>query len=178
MATVSPTRADKTVGTVGLRKNLFFLALSGCIAIGLPWILSIWHADTESVHGNDHRDIQGIWRVVLVEDGGRPMPVKRGTQTVIFSGDTVRLLDQGASVPPCGSFVLDPVRNTIDLQDQNARTGNRTYPGLYNLTASRLALCMGRPGQVRPTDFETSPRNMHTLLLMERMRQENGPLQR
>jgi uncharacterized protein (TIGR03067 family) len=169
MATVTPTRADKTPGTVGLRNILFFLALSGCIAIGLSWILSIWHADIESVHVNDHWNIQGIWQVVQVEDCGRPMPVQRGTQTVIFSGDAVQLLDQGASVPPCGTFVLDPVRKTIDLQDQNARTGNSTYPGLYKLTASRLALCMGRPGQARPTDFETSPRNMYTLLLMERM---------
>jgi uncharacterized protein (TIGR03067 family) len=169
MATIASAKADKTGVAIGPRSILFFIAVSGCIGIGQPWIPGPWRAGTRSVGADDRQDIQGIWQVVMIEDCGRRVPVKPGTQIVTFNGDAVRLLDQGTPVPPCGSFVIDSVRETIDLEDRTARTGHGTYRGLYKLTATQLALCMGHPGQARPSDFETSPRNMHTLLIMERM---------
>jgi uncharacterized protein (TIGR03067 family) len=168
MATIASTRADKTGRTMGLRGMLLFLASSGCVFLGPPWKSDVWNAGIGSRDVGDHRDIRGTWQVVVVEDCGQRMPVERGMKTVVFTGDAVRLLDRGTPVAPCGSFVLDPERKTIDLEDETVRTAHGTYPGLYELIGDRLTLCMGRPGQARPSDFGTSPRNMHTLLIMER----------
>jgi uncharacterized protein (TIGR03067 family) len=168
MATVAPIKAESTRSAIGHRSVLLFLALSVCLAIGQPWISGIRHASISSVGTDDHREIQGTWQVVLIEGCGRRTPVEAGMKTVTFRGDAVELLNEGNPVPPRGSFVIDPMRKTIDLEDKAAPAGSGTYPGLYKLTSNRLSLCMARPGLPRPSDFETSPQNMHTLLVLER----------
>jgi uncharacterized protein (TIGR03067 family) len=147
------------------------VALAVCVSVAQPWITSLWRLAVRSISPNDNRDIQGTWHVVSVEDFGRPIPVKEGTQEVIFNGKAVQLMDRRRSVPPSGSFTLDPARNAIDLVNENAQ-GNlaivSTYQCIYKINVNRLVLCMARPGQARPKHLETSPGNLHTVLVLER----------
>jgi uncharacterized protein (TIGR03067 family) len=164
-------QSEKTAFAKSVGVAVCFVAMAVCVAVGQPWKMSLWRVAVRSISPNDNRDIQGTWHVVLVEDFGRPIPVKQGTQTVIFNGDAVQLMDRGTTVPPTGSFTLDPARKAIDLVNENAQgniAAESTYPGVYLLGANRLVLCMARPGQSRPKDHETSPGNMHTVLVLER----------
>jgi uncharacterized protein (TIGR03067 family) len=171
MTAIAVPQSEKTALAKSVGFALCLVAMAVCVAVGQPWKASMSLVAVRSIGPNDNRDIQGTWHVVLVEDLGKPIPVKQGTQKVIFNGDAVQLMDRGTTVPPTGSFSLDPARKTIDLVNESAQgniAADSTYLGLYHLGVNRLVLCMARPGQTRPKDLETSPGNMHTVLVLER----------
>jgi uncharacterized protein (TIGR03067 family) len=173
MTAIPSPRSEKAAFAKSVGIALCLVALAVCVAVGQPWETSLWRVAVRSIGADDNRGIQGTWHVVSVEDCGRPIPIKQGTQKVIFNGNAVQLMDRGMSVTPTGSFTLDSARKAIDLVNENAQgtlAAESTYPGLYQLSANRLVLCMARPGQARPKDLETSPRNLHTVLVLERQR--------
>jgi uncharacterized protein (TIGR03067 family) len=171
MTAIAVPQSEKTTFANCVASALRVVALAVCVAATQPFATSLWRAAVRSISPNDNRDIQGTWHVVSVEDFGRHLPVKQGTQEVIFNGQAVQLMDGGRSVPPSGSFALDPARNAIDLVNENTQ-GNiavaSTYPGIYQIKANRLVLCMARPGQARPKHLDTPPGNLHTVLVLER----------
>ena len=76
---------EKTAFAKNVGFAVCLVAMAVCVAVGQPWKARIWRVAVRSISPNDNRDIQGTWHVVLVEDLGRPIPVKRGTQKVIFN---------------------------------------------------------------------------------------------
>jgi uncharacterized protein (TIGR03067 family) len=136
-----------------------------------PWIMRQWHGAARKLNPDDHRDIQGTWVVVMAEDRGKPEPITKGTISFVFEGDELKFRSPTGQVASAGSFVLDPARKAIDLSRIEAgasKGAGETCAGLYELSAERLVLCVALPGRARPKDFESTSRNFHTLMILER----------
>ena len=100
MTAIAVPQSEKTAFANCVAFALRVVALAVCLAVAQPWITSLWRVAVRSISPNDNRDIQGTWHVVSVEDFGRPMPVKEGTQKMIFSGNAVQLMDRGGQFLP------------------------------------------------------------------------------
>jgi uncharacterized protein (TIGR03067 family) len=96
----------------------------------------------------DQKTIQGTWKVVMIEDGGRKRDV--GDKKVSF-GKTKITFKDGERTLGDGTFELDPTKKPkwIDVTQR----GNKML-GIYELEGDNLKVCYNEvPGGERSTEF-------------------------
>jgi uncharacterized protein (TIGR03067 family) len=114
---------------------------------------------------DDKEKLQGTWKVVSVELGGKGNEELK-LDRLMFDGDKVRVVGTGRGQEEEGTFKLDPAKSpkTIDIQT----LGSKQQPvlGIYQLEDHNLKLCLGRPGDERPANFEPkdNPRQLKAVL--------------
>jgi uncharacterized protein (TIGR03067 family) len=129
----------------------FCLLLGGLLAIG-----SLFASNAQS---NDLEALQGTWRLVGGEIGGRKMTAEELTQgKLVFKGDryTVR---RGSGPTVTGIVELDSAKNpkTIDITDADGLYKEKTLLGIYAVKGDELKECFAPPGEARPAKFATKP---------------------
>jgi RNA polymerase sigma factor (sigma-70 family) len=101
--------------------------------------------------------LRGTWARTVIDEiivGGKPLPPKERTQTVVITGDRIRLLDDEGFINEEMVFTLDPngKAGTINLTDP--RFG--TFQGICKLDGNRLRIAYNSSiGGTRPAELPT-----------------------
>ena len=110
----------------------------------------------------DREALQGTWRWVLSEQGGKELGDDLRQHTLIFEKDTFAV-KLGGRVIVGGRFKLDPSKSpkTIDLQITEGQDKGKAQVGVYELDGDTFKLCVARAGETeRPTTMEAKEGNL------------------
>ena len=108
----------------------------------------------------DQEALQGTWRPVSAEQGGKDQGDEAKEHTLTFEKDTFTV-KRGDDVVLKGTFKLDPSKKpkTIDMTVTEARRDedkDKDIHGIYELTKDGLKWCTSEPGNAdRPKEFST-----------------------
>ena len=131
----------------------FRLLLVGLLVIG-----SLFAANAQtSDNSKDLEALQGTWRLISGEIGGRKMTAQELKQAkLVFKEDryTVR---RGSGPTVMGTVKLHSAKNpkTIDITDADGPYKGKTLLGVYTLKGDELKECFASPGEARPAKFAT-----------------------
>jgi uncharacterized protein (TIGR03067 family) len=122
---------------------------------------------------DDAKALQGVWRVVSVEEAGMAIPeddVK--ALTVTFEKDTF-VVKNGAQVFLKGTFKLDPAAKPkgIDMAiTEAAKEGTpKKMLGVYEFTRDGLRWCVAKPdAKERPKGFAGKEDDVQTLFTLKK----------
>lgn len=125
----------------------------GLLVIGSPFAANAQSAED----GNYLKALQGSWRLVAGEIGGRKMTaeeLQKGMLTFTGNRYTVR---RGSGPTVTGSVKLNPATNpkSLDITDADGSYKGKTLLGIYALKGNELKECFAPPGQARPAKFAT-----------------------
>jgi uncharacterized protein (TIGR03067 family) len=120
----------------------------------------------------DQEAIQGTWKVLSVERGGKPQDdAKEFSMTYEKDTFTVK---RGAELVVKGTFKLDPSKSpkAIDMkitEGRNEQDKGKDVHGIYELTKDGLKWCTAEPGSDdRPKEFATKEGTKHMLIAFEK----------
>jgi uncharacterized protein (TIGR03067 family) len=120
----------------------------------------------------DKAALQGVWKVVTIEERGRSKEDNEGHE-VVFKGDefTVR---RGDKTIIKAKFNLDPTTKpkVIDFQISEEKGNNvdKKAEGIYALEKDQLKLCIVEPdsGGARPTEFSAPEGTKQVVVTLKR----------
>jgi uncharacterized protein (TIGR03067 family) len=101
--------------------------------------------------------VQGVWSVVArFDEDGKPHPVARGDEkhfTFQFTEEQMTMKSKAVTFQAAYKLHPTGMRGTIDV----TRTGRGgrllTFLGIYERDGDSLRICLGGPGEERPTGF-------------------------
>lgn len=104
----------------------------------------------------DGKKLQGSWKPVTAELGGKPFPdaVLKTMKLVVADGKyTVTVGEQ----PDEGTVKLDAAKKprAMDIMGTKGPNEGKTIPAIYEVTDSTLRVCYDLSGKARPTEFKT-----------------------
>jgi uncharacterized protein (TIGR03067 family) len=126
--------------------------------VGLLPIGSLLAANVQSSDSSKPLEaLQGTWRLVSGEIGGRKMTTEELKQAkLVFKGDryTVR---RGSGPTVMGTVKLNSAKNpkTINVTDADGPYKGKTLLGVYAVKGDELKECFAPPGEARPAKFAT-----------------------
>lgn len=143
------------------RKSNYNVAMSmkSCsLLLGLLLVGSVIAAGEQKVEsGKELKPLQGTWKLVAGEIGGRKMTKEEvGKSKLVFKGDHYKVR-RGNGPKVTGSVSVDPAKDpkTIDITDSEGPNKGKTLLGIYALDGDELKECFAAPGEARPTKFAT-----------------------
>jgi RNA polymerase sigma factor (sigma-70 family) len=107
----------------------------------------------------DKKKLQGTWYTVEVESHGMKIPQERilaKDVSLFVEGDQCTLKEAKGDANKEYTVRLDPTQKpkAIDIVYRNGANKGKTSLGIYELDGSTLRLCVGEPGDPRPTKFQ------------------------
>jgi uncharacterized protein (TIGR03067 family) len=126
----------------------------------------------ESQVADDKARLQGRWRMVALEQNGKPVPVGEHIfgYREEFIGDTfVTYAPDGK--PWSAPFTLNPGADPKELD--LLTKGQGPIRQIYRFDGDKLIFAMGGPGQPRPTGFKTTP---DTSFIVATCVRDTGPI--
>ena len=121
----------------------------------------------------DKEALQGAWKIVSSEAGGKDQTEGFKDHLIVFEGDTFAL-KKGDQVGLKGTFKLDPSQKpkAIDLTiTEGGREGDKgkVLHGIYELGKDALKWCTAEPGGTdRPREFSTTEGVNHMLVTLKK----------
>lgn len=113
--------------------------------------------DKKAAPGDGRKALQGTWTIVSMERGGKKAE-KPGASTVVFEGETYKILD-GDTVVEGGMFSAD-ARQTPNVINVSATTGadkGTKWHGVYELEGDTLRAVVGPTDKARPKMLAEAP---------------------
>jgi uncharacterized protein (TIGR03067 family) len=117
-------------------------------------------APTEDAAKKDREALQGAWRPVSSEMGGKDQTAEAKEHLLVFEGDSFTV-KKGDEVRVKGTFKLDPSKKpkAIDMTITESRRDQdkgKEMHGIYELGKDTLKWCTAEPGgKDRPKEFAT-----------------------
>ena len=136
-------------------------------------------ADDEDGVRKELKALEGKWKAVAMEAGGKPLPkdaIPAFTFIVAADGKATGQSPQGEYQ---ATITVDPKKNprTItNLHESGGQKGKKQY-GVYKLEGDRWTVCMTRPGvaeRARPKDFKTRD-TANVVFVFERLKEDKKP---
>ena len=136
-------------------------------------------ADDEDGVRKELKALEGKWKAVAMEAGGKPFPkesVPDFTFIVAANGKSTGQSPQGEYQ---ATITVDPKKSpkTIDnLHESGAQKGKKQY-GIYKLEGDKWTVCMTLPGVAeseRPKDFNTTD-TATVVFVFERLKEDKKP---
>ena len=121
----------------------------------------------------DQEALQGAWKVVSSEAGGKDQTEEFKDHLLVFEGDTFAL-KKGNDVGLKGTFKLDPSEkpSAIDMTiTEGGQEGDKgkVLHGIYELGKDALKWCTAEPGGTdRPKEFSTTEGINHMLVTLKK----------
>jgi uncharacterized protein (TIGR03067 family) len=145
-------------------KRLFCWSVLVCVCAGLS-------ARGDAGARDDAKKMQGTWKPVTAELGGKPFPDEalKAMKLVLADGKyTVTTAEQ----PDEGTVKLDPSQSprAMDVVGTKGPNQGKTIPAIYELSDTTLRICYNLSGKARPKEFKTRPATR--LFLVEYKRQK------
>jgi uncharacterized protein (TIGR03067 family) len=116
---------------------------------------------------DDRERLQGTWKVVAGESRGKPAPEDaiKDLRWVIKGDKITGRGEDGKSFEL--TFQLDATKKPRAIDFNNAAR-KETVLGIYTLEGKQWKLCVGAPGEKRPTGFATRENLKVALFILER----------
>jgi uncharacterized protein (TIGR03067 family) len=119
------------------------------------------------------KKLQGTWYTVAVESHGVKVPLERiraKDVRLVVKGDQWTLKETQGDDDKEFTVRLGPTRKprAIDIVYKTGEHKGKTSLGIYELDGNRLRVCLGEPGDPRPTRFDG--RGTYTLEVFKRDR--------
>jgi uncharacterized protein (TIGR03067 family) len=129
------------------------------------------------VGAEDRGTIQGRWKTISLERGGKPIASRtepNDKMALLIEGD--RYDWTGGDVPMGGTYTLDPTKTPkeIDLRPSSGPDQGRTLKGIYQIEGDTLKVCLAGPGEERAAQFESKEGSRHSLYIMRRVKAGDG----
>jgi uncharacterized protein (TIGR03067 family) len=145
---------------------LFCWSVLVCVCVG-----SFALGDDPIKAKDDGKKMQGSWRPVAAELGGKPFPdeVLKTMKLVLTDGKyTVTVGEQTDE----GTVKLNPAKEprAMDIEGTKGPNQGKTIPAIYELTDTTLRICYDLSGKARPKEFKTQADTQ--LFLVEYKRQK------
>jgi uncharacterized protein (TIGR03067 family) len=173
-----------TVLTEGVLKDMLFTKLMSAaavlLAVGLfalgAGLFSIPTAagqqDGRPTYGEaartpqtDKEKLQGVWKVVAIESGGKPQELVEAM--LLVAGNRVSWQTEEGALQ--GGLYLDPAARP---KAYDLITGERMLEGIYSLDGDTLRLCYDPEEEAkRPRRFATQPGSRQLLMVLKRQKE-------
>lgn len=146
------------------------------IVLATPPLLA---ADAGDEVRQELKALQGKWKAVGVEAGGKALPKESVPDFTFVVGADGKSTGQSPQGDYQATITVDPKKNpkTIDnLHDSGAQKGKKQY-GIYKLEGEKWTVCMTRPGAMegdRPKDFATKD-TANVVFVFERLKESKKP---
>ena len=143
------------------------------VVTALATILLAFAAPAADDAKKDKEALQGAWKVVSSEAGGKDQTEELKGHLLVFEGDTFAL-KKGDQVGLKGTFKLDPSQKpkAIDLTiTEGGREGDKgkVLHGIYERGKDALKWCTAEPGGTdRPREFSTTEGVNHMLVTLKK----------
>lgn len=106
---------------------------------------------------SDEMALQGTWKPVSAELGGRAMP------PAAFEAITLKIKDLNYEVTVNGEgadqgytkLLSNASPNAMDIISTNGANKGKTFPAIYEMKSGKLQICYNLGGTNRPTAFKT-----------------------
>jgi uncharacterized protein (TIGR03067 family) len=147
----------KTVGMIVLLLGL----LPGVVALVSDRAGAVQAAQQKASDASkdpDKKKLQGTWYTVSVESHGMKVPAERilaKDVRLVVKGNQWTLKETQGDADKEYTVRLDPAKKpkAIDIVYQTGENKGKTSLGIYELDGSTLRVCLGEPGDPRPTKF-------------------------
>jgi uncharacterized protein (TIGR03067 family) len=137
-----------------------------CAAV--PLVL-IAYATAEDAARSDQQKLQGTWKVLAGNEGGKTLPPSRvkGTKMVVKANE-IKVEEQDKQ--RVMTFTLDPAKEprAIDLTIHEGKPKGEPCQGIYALEGDMLKICFALPGKIRPGNFTPVPGSGEMLFVLKR----------
>ena len=133
-------------------------------------------ADTDDDVKKELKALEGSWKAVALEAGGKPLPIEsvpEFTYIIRADGTATGKMPKGEY---SGTVIVNPKKDpkTIDnVHETGPQKGKKQY-GVYKLEGDKLTVCMTGPGaaeSTRPKDFSTKD-NACVVFVFERTKKD------
>jgi uncharacterized protein (TIGR03067 family) len=127
-----------------------------CAVLAGVWLGSIARADESAAA--DTKTIQGTWKPVAAELGGKPFPEDAFKTMKLILADgkyTVMVGDR----PDEGTIKLDSAKSprAMDITGAKGPNQGKKILAIYELNGATLRICYDLSGKSRPKEFKTLP---------------------
>jgi uncharacterized protein (TIGR03067 family) len=132
----------------------------------------------DDVH-KELKALEGKWKAVAMEAGGKPFPKDRIPDFMFIVAANGKSTGQSPQGEYQATITVDPKKSpkTIDnLHESGAQKGKKQY-GIYKLEGDKWTVCMTRPGVAegdRPKDFATKE-TANVVFVFERLKEDKKP---
>lgn len=129
-------------------------------------------ADQPAPGAKDQERLQGTWRVVALENEGKPVPAEaiKGA-TLTFTKDQYEL--KGGREEFRGRFKLHATQEPRGIDSTFVEADGKekgVAVGIYKLEGDRLTICWRQGDKDRPREFGSKPESGLRLLVAERVK--------
>jgi uncharacterized protein (TIGR03067 family) len=147
-------------------KCLFCWSVLICVSAG-----PLARGDDAANAKDDAKKIQGSWKPVTAERGGKPFPDEILKTMKLVMNDGKYTVTVGER-PDEGTVKLDPAKEprAMDIVGVKGPNQGKKIPAIYELTDATLRICYDLSGKARPKEFKTRANTQ--LFLVEYKRQK------
>jgi uncharacterized protein (TIGR03067 family) len=139
-------------------------------ALGLlvPLLIAAGKEKTDAAR-DELRRFEGTWKLVSAESKGQPAPedVVKALQWDIKDNRVTVRGTEGKQVKLTMQLDTTQKPRAMDLTNSARK---ETMQGIYELTKDRMKVCLGAPGEKRPTQFATKEDLKVVLLVFKRQK--------
>jgi uncharacterized protein (TIGR03067 family) len=147
-------------------KRLFSWSVLVCACAG-----PLAHGDEAASAKDDAKKIQGSWKPVTAELGGKPFPkeVLKTMKLVLEGGKYIVTVGEARDE---GTVKLDPAKKprAMDIVGTKGPNKGKKIPAIYEVTDTTLRICYDLSGKAHPKEFKTKAGTR--LFLVEYKRQK------
>ena len=148
-----------------------------CVLVVLttPILLSAGDEDVRK----ELKAMQGTWKAVALEAGGKPLPKEAIPDFTFIIGANGKSTGKMAQSEYTATITVNPKKDpkTIDnLHESGAQKGKKQH-GVYKLEGDKFTVCMTPPGSAegdRPKDFTTKD-TANVVFVFERVKGDKKP---
>ncbi|HLJ93063.1 MAG TPA: TIGR03067 domain-containing protein, partial [Gemmataceae bacterium] len=126
------------------------------------WAVLVWACVGPFVLGDEAKDakedskkMQGTWKPVVAEIGGKPYPEEILKTMKLVVTDNKYTVTVGEAIDE-GTVKLDPTKHprAMDIAGTKGPNQGKTIPAIYELTDTTLRICYDLSGKARPKEFK------------------------
>src|SRR5262245_25039967 len=122
--------------------------------------------------------LEGKWRAVALEAGGKPLPKELVSDFVYIVGQGGKATGQMGKTEYQAKMSVNPKANpkTIDNAHETGASKGKKQFGIYKVEEGKWIVCMTAPGAAesdRPRTFDTTG-TRNVVFIFERVRDEQG----
>ena len=145
------------------------------VVLATPLLLAAGDDDVRK----ELKALQGKWKAVALEAGGKPLPKEAIPDFTYIIGAAGKATGKMPQSEYTATMTVNPKKDptTIDnVHETGAQKGKKQY-GVYKLEGDKLTVCMTPPGAAvgdRPKDFTTKD-TTNVVFVFERVKDEKKP---